>query len=231
MCPIFQIQTHLLPCLFLASLDSFYVPVWLFGAFYFISSHQWTTNKIHLFHQSYQSIINQLSLPDFLLDVFCSHWDFCELWWLLEKLDSHQSSSSISSVWHAWISSRAHLNFIISWNALLTPQMTLFLSMILALLLALFQSSLTSLTMSNAAFLSVIFQRSTKYLGFALLSTILLTSRDNLSTYHKCLIIYHHLKLAFSVLKSFIRIVEERALPLEIGLRFIQPIMHWHTFW
>ncbi len=42
-------------------------------------------------HQSHQSIINQLSLPDF------SHWDFCALQCLLYDLDSHQSPSSLSS--------------------------------------------------------------------------------------------------------------------------------------
>ena len=48
-------------------------------------------------HQSFQSIINQQSLPTYLLDVFCTHWDFCSLPRLLQHLDSHQSSSTISS--------------------------------------------------------------------------------------------------------------------------------------
>ena len=48
-------------------------------------------------HQSYQSIINQQSLPTYLLDAFCNHGDFCSLLRLLQNLDSHQSPSTISS--------------------------------------------------------------------------------------------------------------------------------------
>ncbi len=48
-------------------------------------------------HQSFQSIINQQSLPTYLLDAFCNHWDFCSLPRLLQHLDSHQSPSTISS--------------------------------------------------------------------------------------------------------------------------------------
>ncbi len=40
---------------------------------------------------------NQQSLPDYLGDVFCSHWDFCLLPHLLKNLDSHQNPSSLSS--------------------------------------------------------------------------------------------------------------------------------------
>ncbi len=45
-------------------------------------------------------------------------------------------------------------------------------------------------------------------------------TKDNLSTFQKWLIIYHHPRLALSVLRSFIRIAEERAGFLEIELRF-----------
>ncbi len=48
-------------------------------------------------HQPFQSIINQQSLPTYLLDAFCNHWDFCSLPRLLQHLDSHQSQSTISS--------------------------------------------------------------------------------------------------------------------------------------
>ncbi len=48
-------------------------------------------------HQPFQSIINQQSLPTYLLDAFCNHWDFCSLPRLLQHLDSHQSPSTISS--------------------------------------------------------------------------------------------------------------------------------------
>ncbi len=50
-------------------------------------------------------------------------------------------------------------------------------------------------------------------------STSLLTPSDDVTTYFKWHIIYHHLRFAFSVLKFFIRIVEERASFLEIELR------------
>ncbi len=48
-------------------------------------------------HQPFQSIINQQSLPTYLLDAFCNHWDFCSLLHLLQCLDSHQRPSTISS--------------------------------------------------------------------------------------------------------------------------------------
>ncbi len=51
-----------------------------------------------------------------------------------------------------------------------------------------------------------------------------------MSTYPRWLITYHHLRIAFSVLKSFIRAVEERALFLEIELRFTSPIGTRSTF-
>ncbi len=47
-------------------------------------------------HQRFQFIINQQSLPTYLLDAFCNHWDFCLLPRLLQHLDSHQSPSTIS---------------------------------------------------------------------------------------------------------------------------------------
>ncbi len=89
---------------------------------------------------------------------------------------------------------------------------------------------MTSLIMSNAAFLSKISQRSMKELKLKPLSTSLLTPRDNLSTYLTWLITYHHLRFTFSVLKSFIRVVEERALFLGIELRFTSPIGTRSTF-
>ncbi len=52
----------------------------------------------------------------------------------------------------------------------------------------------------------------------------------NLSTYHKWLIIYHDPRFAFSLLKSFIRVVEERTLFLGIKLRFTSPIRVRLTF-
>ncbi len=61
-------------------------------------------------------------------------------------------------------------------------------------------------------------------------STSLLTQKDNFSTYHKWLIIYHHLRFNFSVLKSFIRNAEERALFLEIEWRFTSSIGTKSTF-
>ncbi len=82
-------------------------------------------------HQPFQSIIKQQSLPTYLLDAFCNHGDFCSLPYLLQNLDSHQSPSSISSALQ-------HLNlFLASLNVPLTPHMTLVLSMIWVLLLAL----------------------------------------------------------------------------------------------
>ncbi len=48
-------------------------------------------------HQSYQFIINQQSLPSYLLNTFCSDWDFCSLPHLLPDLDSQQNQSSLSS--------------------------------------------------------------------------------------------------------------------------------------
>ena len=113
-------------------------------------------------HQPFQSIINQQSLPIYLLDAFCNHWDFCSLPRLLQHLDSHQNPSSISSAIQRLNLFQSSPDFIVSLNVLLTPQMTLFLSMILVLQLALLRSSLTSLIMSNAAFLFEISQRSMK---------------------------------------------------------------------
>ncbi len=48
-------------------------------------------------HQPFQSIINKQSLPTYLLDAFCNHWDFCSLQRFLQPLDLHQSPSTISS--------------------------------------------------------------------------------------------------------------------------------------
>ncbi len=107
-------------------------------------------------HQSYQSIINQQSLPVYLLDPFCMKWGILHIttsssksWLLPEPILSHL-------LFHTQISSKGHPNFIVSLNVLLTCQMTPLLSAILLLLLALLYSSLTSLTISNAAFLSMI---------------------------------------------------------------------------
>ncbi len=113
-------------------------------------------------HQPFQSIINQQSLPTYLLDAFCNHWDFCSLLCLLQHLDSHQSPSTISSAIHCLNLFQSSPNFhrILECTSH-TPDDT-FLSMILVLLLALLHSSLTSLTMSNAAFLSEISLRSMK---------------------------------------------------------------------
>ena len=88
-------------------------------------------------HHSFQSIINQQSLPTYLLDAFCNHWDFCSLPHLLQHLDSHQSPSTISSAIQCLISFEARLIFIVSLNVLVIPWMKLFLSTILVLLLAL----------------------------------------------------------------------------------------------
>ncbi len=63
-------------------------------------------------HQSYQSIITKQSLPDYLLDTFCSHLDFCLLSHLLQYFDSHQSPSSFPSA-------IAHLNFFQSSSIIL----------------------------------------------------------------------------------------------------------------
>ncbi len=48
-------------------------------------------------HQPFQSIINQQSLPTYLLDTFCYHWDFCSLPRLLQHLDFHQILTNITS--------------------------------------------------------------------------------------------------------------------------------------
>ncbi len=114
MCPAFQTQTILLFWIFLMSLESFYVPSMLFDTFYFISNHQWNSNKILYHHQSYQSIINQQSL-----DIFCRHWDFCALTHLLHNLDSHQSPSSLSSAIALLNLFQAHLNFILTYSPLM----------------------------------------------------------------------------------------------------------------
>ncbi len=53
------------------------------------------------------------------------------------------------------------------------------------------------------------FSKFYEVIGSELLSTSLFTWRDNISTYHKWLITYHHLRSAFSVLKFFIWIVEK----------------------
>ncbi len=113
-------------------------------------------------HQPFQSIINQQSLPTYLLDAFCSHWDFCSLLHLLQHLDSHQSASTISSAiqrlnlfqsspdFHCMIECTYH-----------TPDATLLVYNLGASAgLTPFKSD--SLTMSNAAFLSKISQRSMK---------------------------------------------------------------------
>ncbi len=42
-------------------------------------------------HQTYQSI------PDYLLEAFCSHWNFCALPCLMHDFDFHHNSSSLSS--------------------------------------------------------------------------------------------------------------------------------------
>ena len=113
-------------------------------------------------HQSFQSIINQQSLPTYLLDTFCNHWDFCLLPHLLQHLDSHQSPSTISSAIQCLnlFQSSPKFHHILECTSH-TPDDTV-LSTILVLLLALPHSSLTSLTMSNAAFLSKISLRSMK---------------------------------------------------------------------
>ncbi len=132
--------------------------------FYSFSNHQWRYNKILL-----SSIINLINLSStnyhflttFLttsvtIGTFVHYRIYCMT---LTPIRVHLHSHLLL---HACISSRDHLIFIISWNVLLTPQMTPFLSMILVLLLALRHSSLTSLTMSNAALLIGISQRSMK---------------------------------------------------------------------
>ncbi len=107
-----------------------------------------TTNNIptrfsSYHHQSYQSIINQLPLPYYLLDAFSSHWDFCSLPHLMQDLDSHQSPSSLSTVITHLNLSKTHTIFIVSWNALFTLRMSPLLSKILVLCMALLHSSLT----------------------------------------------------------------------------------------
>ncbi len=103
------------------------------------------------------TITNQQSLPDYLLGAFCSHWDFCSLPHLLQNLNSHQIPSSLQSALICQNFFQSLPNSIISCNLLLTPLVTHFLSMITVLLLALLLSSLTYLTVSNAAVLSVMF--------------------------------------------------------------------------
>ncbi len=183
MCPIFQIQT--LPfcgtaCLVAMHTFSISRPSFVSESFWchwypsmcllhclapsihFQITNEVTTRLFSLPHQSYHSIINHLSLPDYILDAFCSHWDICALPHLLHELDSHQSPSSLSSAIAC-----LHL-FQIS------PQLHCILECIshtpdgillvynLGASVVLLHSSLTSLIMLNAAFLFVIFQRSMK---------------------------------------------------------------------
>ncbi len=223
MCPVFQIQINFHFWLLLASLESFSAPFWLLCTYYFISSNQWTTTNSHpiIINLFNPSLINNHYLPTCLTHsvIIGTSVKYHIFFNILTPIRVHLPSH-LHLLFNYWISFEAHLIFIVSLNILLIPRMTLFLSTILVLLLALLRSSLTSLTMSSAAFLSKISLRSMKSLELELLSTSLLTPRDDLSTFHKWLIIYHQPRFAFSVLKSFIRVMEERALFLEIKLRF-----------
>ncbi len=65
--------------------------------FYFKSPMAYQQDSSFFHHQFYQSIINQQSLPDCILEAFCSHWNCCSLPHLLPNIDSHPSPSSLSS--------------------------------------------------------------------------------------------------------------------------------------
>ncbi len=157
MYPVFDIQTFLF-CLSLAWLASFYALSGLFGAFYLFSSHQWRCKKHSSFsHQYFQPIINQQSIPSYILDAFCGNNNFCSFPHLLQNLTPIRVHFLSHLLLNTCISYKVCLISIICWNALLKPSITLFFSTILVLQLALLHSSLTSLIMSNAAFLSVIF--------------------------------------------------------------------------
>ncbi len=106
-------------------------------------------------HQSFQSIINQQSLPTYLLKTFCIHWDrifFNILTPTRVYIPSHLLFNALIMTFTT--SFKAYPMFIVSLNILLTPWVTLFLTTILVLLLVLPRSSITAWTMSNSAFLS-----------------------------------------------------------------------------
>ncbi len=130
--------------------------------FYFKSPNKFQQNSSFYHLQSYRSIINQQSLPEYLLDAFNSHWDLCALPHLLQDHDSHQSPSNILlaiAYLHLFQRSPSY-PCVLEW--LFTLHMSPILSMILVPWLASLHSSLTSLTTSNVAFTSVLFQRSMK---------------------------------------------------------------------
>ncbi len=166
--------------------------------------------KSPMTQQSYQSIFNQQSLPSYLLDSFCSNWDFCALPCLLHDIDSHQSPTSLSSA-------VAHLNlFQSSWQLHLlectshTPDDTLLVYDLGASAgFTLFKSDFFDHAECNIPVCDL--SKVNEVIGIEPLLTSLLTTRDNLSTYHKFLIIYHYLRFVSSVLKSFIRNLEERS--------------------
>ncbi len=135
---------------------------YVIGAFYSNLNQKQNSNKIlafiinnlmNLWSTNYHHYLSTFLIPYLVIGTSVHYHISCMI---LTPIRVHLHSHLLL---HAWISSRAHLNFIVSWNVLLKPWMMTFLYMILVILLALLHLSLTCLTRSNAAFLSMIFQR------------------------------------------------------------------------
>ncbi len=162
MCPIIIIQTlHF--CFFLVPLRAFYAPAGIFGFFYSILYNQWIPNKILLC-----IIINLINLWPitnyYLIASLRPSLVIGDCYSLqhLSDLDSHQSPSSLpSAIEHLNLFySSPTLYCILEWTSP-TPYDTLLVNNLGSL--ADFNSiQVWLLTMSNAVFLSVIFQRSMK---------------------------------------------------------------------
>ncbi len=179
----------------------------LFGTFYSISNHQWSSNKILL--STIINLINLSSTNYHFLTTFCSHWDICALPCLLHDLDSHQSPPSLLSVIACLnlFQSSSQLHHILEPTSHTSDDTLLVYNLVTSASLDPFQSDFVDYVSIPVHDTSEV----NEVIGIRTLSTSLLTPKDNLSTYHKWLITYHHLKFAFLVLKSFIRIVEEWA--------------------
>ncbi len=190
--------------------------------FYFKSSNKFLQDSSFYNHQSYQYFINQSSLPHYLLDVFCSNWDFCSNHILCNILTPIRVHPHSYLQLPTWFSSQAHLLFILSRNVLLAPMMTPFLSTNLVLWLApsvqIWPLWLCQIQHSCPWYLKGQWKNwnCNHFLKvFWHQRMICFSSPSGLSSS-----IIKGLPFWSSVLKSFFRTVEERTSPLEIKLRF-----------